>query len=61
LYLGIYHTSTFFFNFYSPFTGFKLLSLSLNLRLRASDKEIDKMVYELYGLTEEEIEIVEGG
>jgi hypothetical protein len=29
--------------------------------LRASDKEIDKMVYELYGLTEEEIEIVEGG
>jgi hypothetical protein len=54
-------TSTFFFNFYSPFPGFKLLSLSLRLRMRATDKEIDKMVYELYGLTEEEVKIVEGG
>ena len=25
-----------------------------------TDKEIDRMVYELYGLTEEEIRIVEG-
>jgi hypothetical protein len=33
----------------------------LRLRLRAADKETDKMVYELYGLTEEEIGIVEGG
>jgi hypothetical protein len=32
----------------------------LNIRLRATDKEIDKMVYELYRLTEEEIGIVEG-
>jgi hypothetical protein len=32
----------------------------LKLRLRASDKETDKIVYELYGLTEEEIRIVEG-
>jgi hypothetical protein len=29
--------------------------------LRATDKETDKMVYELYGLTEEEIKVVEGG
>jgi len=26
----------------------------------ATDAEIDRLVYELYGLTEEEIEIVEG-
>jgi hypothetical protein len=26
----------------------------------ATDKQIDKLVYELYGLTEEEIRIVEG-
>ncbi len=25
-----------------------------------TDKEIDQMVYQLYGLTDEEIEIVEG-
>ncbi|WP_373521666.1 hypothetical protein [Aquiflexum sp.] len=25
------------------------------------DREMDKLVYELYGLTEEEIRIVEGG
>jgi len=29
--------------------------------LRATDKEIDQMVSELYGLTEEEVRIVEGG
>jgi hypothetical protein len=52
-------TSTFFFNFYSPFPGFKLLSLSLKHRLRATDKEADNMVYKLYGVTEEEIRIVE--
>lgn len=28
--------------------------------LDAADKEIDRMVYELYELTEEEIKIVEG-
>jgi len=32
----------------------------LRLRLRATDKEIDKMVYELYGLGEEKIKVVEG-
>ncbi len=29
--------------------------------IESTDKEIDKMVYELYGLTEEEVKIVEGG
>ncbi len=29
-------------------------------QLAATDREIDKLVYELYGLTEEEIKIVEG-
>jgi type II restriction/modification system DNA methylase subunit YeeA len=28
--------------------------------IKATDKEIDALVYELYGLTEEEIQIVEG-
>ena len=27
----------------------------------ATDSEIDKLVYELYGLTKEEVAIVEGG
>jgi hypothetical protein len=31
-----------------------------NADTRALEKEIDKLVYELYGLTEEEIAIVEG-
>jgi len=29
-------------------------------RIEATDQEIDALVYELYGLTEEEIAIVEG-
>jgi hypothetical protein len=29
-------------------------------QIAATDKKIDKLVYELYGLTEEEIKIVEG-
>jgi type I restriction-modification system DNA methylase subunit len=33
--------------------------LELKSQINATDKTIDKMVYELYGLTEEEIEIVE--
>jgi len=28
-------------------------------RIEATDRQIDRLVYELYGLTEEEIEIVE--
>ena len=30
-------------------------------RIEATDRQIDRLVYELYGLTEEEIEIVEAG
>jgi type II restriction/modification system DNA methylase subunit YeeA len=33
---------------------------NLQSEINKTDKEIDQMVYELYGLTEEEIEIVEG-
>jgi hypothetical protein len=29
-------------------------------QIDATDREIDKLVYELYGLTEEEIKVVEG-
>ncbi len=29
-------------------------------QIEAADREIDALVYELYGLTEEEIKIVEG-
>jgi hypothetical protein len=34
---------------------------TLKSEIEKNDKEIDQMVYELYGLTEEEIKIVEGG
>ncbi len=30
-------------------------------QIAATDRQIDRLVYELYGLTEEEIAIVEGG
>ena len=33
---------------------------SLSRQIAATDAEIDRLVYELYGLTEEEIKIVEG-
>jgi type II restriction/modification system DNA methylase subunit YeeA len=33
----------------------------LQRQIDATDKQIDNLVYELYGLTEEEIKIVEGG
>ncbi len=36
-------------------------ALALKSEIDTTDKEIDRMVYELYGLTEEEIGIVEGG
>ena len=32
----------------------------LQRQIDATDHQIDKLVYELYGLTEEEIKIVEG-
>jgi type II restriction/modification system DNA methylase subunit YeeA len=34
---------------------------SLRREIESTDREIDRLVYELYGLTEEEIKIVEGG
>jgi predicted nucleic acid-binding Zn-ribbon protein len=34
---------------------------SLQRQIDATDKQIDGLVYELYGLTEEEIGIVRGG
>jgi len=33
---------------------------SLQNQIAATDRQIDRLVYELYGLTEEEIGIVEG-
>ena len=30
-------------------------------RIEATDRQIDRLVYELYGLTEEEVRLVEGG
>jgi type II restriction/modification system DNA methylase subunit YeeA len=35
-------------------------ALEIKSKIAKTDKEIDRMVYELYGLTEEEIGIVEG-
>ena len=34
---------------------------AIQRRISATDSEIDNLVYELYGLTDEEIKIVEGG
>ena len=33
---------------------------TLSAQIAATDKEIDCMVYELYGLTDDEIKVVEG-
>ena len=41
------------------FTTYKTEINQLQSEISKTDKEIDQMVYELYGLTEEEIEIVE--
>ena len=38
----------------------KTKALALQTIIDTTDKEIDAMVYALYGLTEEEIKIVEG-
>jgi hypothetical protein len=34
--------------------------VALQAEIDKTDREIDRMVYELYGLTEEEVRIVEG-
>ena len=41
------------------FNAYKAEINTLQNQISATDKEIDQMVYELYGLTEEEIKIVE--
>ncbi|MGB3452835.1 MAG: N-6 DNA methylase [Moheibacter sp.] len=43
------------------FTKEQTKALSIQSEINATDKEIDQMVYQLYGLTEEEIEVVEKG
>ena len=42
------------------FNDYKKQCNELSVQISATDKVIDKMVYELYGLTDEEIAIVEG-
>lgn len=39
----------------------KIFGYTFQTEINRLDAEIDQMVYELYGLTEEEIRIVEGG
>jgi type I restriction-modification system DNA methylase subunit len=46
-------------DWFDRFDRFKKQALELKSQIDQTDKEIDKMVYELYGLTEEEIAIVE--
>jgi hypothetical protein len=41
------------------FTAYKSEINKLQSEIAATDKAIDQMVYELYGLTEDEIKIVE--
>jgi hypothetical protein len=38
----------------------KLLKEPVERQIKATDKKIDQLVYQLYGLTEEEIKAVEG-
>ena len=42
------------------FTDNKTKCQDLAARIAATDGEIDRMVYDLYGLTQEEIDIIEG-
>ena len=42
------------------FTAEQQKAQNLKQQIAATDSEIDRMVYELYGLTEKEIRIVEG-
>jgi hypothetical protein len=48
------------FDWIDLFEENKQKALELKSKIDATDKEIDKMVYKLYDLTEEEIKIVEG-
>ena len=42
------------------FNQYKTECLSIKTEIENTDKEIDKMVYELYGLSEDEVKVVEG-
>lgn len=44
----------------SLFENDKILTCKLKTEIAKTDREIDAMVYELYGLSEDEIKIVEG-
>ena len=46
-------------DWHDRFERYKKQALELKSKIDQTDKEIDRMVYELYGLTEEEIQIVE--
>ena len=46
-------------DWFDRFDRFKKLALELKTKIDQTDKEIDLMVYELYGLTGEEIQLVE--
>ena len=46
-------------DWFDRFNRLKLNAQTLKNQINQTDKEIDEMVYELYGLTKEEIEIVE--
>jgi type I restriction-modification system DNA methylase subunit len=46
-------------DWFDRFARFKKQGFELKTQIDQTDKEIDRMVYELYGLTEEEIQIVE--
>ena len=47
-------------DWFERFNRLKAEDQTLKAEINKTDKEIDKMVYELYGLTEEDIKIVEG-
>jgi len=53
-----YHENQLRQDFSDPF--FRALSMMLSRQIAATDAAIDKLVYELYGLTAEEIRVVEG-
>jgi recombinational DNA repair ATPase RecF len=42
------------------FNKYKTECNAISAQIAATDKEIDQMVYQLYGLTEDEIKVVEG-
>ena len=50
-------------DFSDPADTFRLSQeeVMIQRQIQATDGQIDRLVYELYGLTEDEIKIVEGG